>query len=79
MPKICFLKYAGGDIFWDKCIICYWNNCRISKNEIYLYDLFFDCLKYVKLNLKLQEIVNLILSFIFKPLIVLEGTFSGQI
>ena len=40
---------------------------------------FFDCLKYVKLNLKLQEIVNLVLSFIFKPLIVLEGTFSGQI
>ena len=65
--------------FWDKCIISYWNNCRISKNEIYSYDFFFDCLKYVKLNLKLQEIVNLVLSFIFKPLIVLEGTFSGQI
>ena len=30
-------------------------------------------------SLKLQEVVNLVLSFIFKPLIVLEGTFSGQI
>ena len=35
----------------------------------------FDCVKYVELNLKLQEVVKLVLSFIFKPLIVLEGTF----
>ena len=41
--------------------------------------IFFDCLKYIELNLKLQEIAKLVLSYIFKPLIVLEGTFSGQI
>ena len=45
----------------------------------FIHMIFFDCLKYVELNLKLQEVVNLVLSFIFKPLIVLEGTFSGQI
>ena len=80
MPKICFLKYVQeGTFFGTTALISYWNNCRISKNEIYSYDFFFYCLKYVELNLKLQEVVNLLLSFIYKPLNVLEGTFSGQI
>ena len=78
MPKICFLKYVlEGTFFGTNALISYWNNCRIL-NEIYSYD-FFSCLKYVELNLKLQEVVNLLLSFIYKPLNVLEGTFSGQI
>ena len=41
--------------------------------------MIFDCLNNVELNLKLQEVVNILLSFIYKPLNVLEGTFSGQI
>ena len=41
----------------------------------FIHMIVFDCLKYVELNLKLQEVVKLVLSFIFKPLIVLEGTF----
>ena len=45
----------------------------------FIRKIFFDCLKYVELNLKLQEVVNLLLSFIYKPLNVLEGTFLGQI
>ena len=58
-------------MFWrgivgTNALISYWNNCRISKNEIHSYDLF-DCLKYVELNLKLQEVVNLVLSFILSP------------
>ena len=79
MPKICFLKYVlEWTFFWTNALISYWNNCRISKNEIYSY-YFFYCLKYVELNLKRQEVVNLLLSFIYKPLNVLEGTFSRQI
>ena len=77
MPKICFLKYVlEGTFFGTNALISYWNN-SISKNGIYSYDFFFYCLKYVEL--KLQEVVNLLLSFIYKPLNVLEGTFSGQI
>ena len=80
MPKICFLKCVlEGTFFGTNALISYWNNCRISKNEIYSNDFFFDCLKYGELSLKLQEVVNLVSSFFFKPLIVLEGTFSGQI
>ena len=76
MPKICFLKYVlEGTFFGTNALISYWNNCRISKNEIYSYDFFFYCLKCVELNLKLQEVVNLLLSFNYKPLNVLEGTF----
>ena len=44
-----------------------------------IHMIFFYCLKYVELYLKLQAVVNLLLSFIYKPLNVLEGTFSGQI
>ena len=80
MPKICFLKYVlEGTFFGTNALISYWNNCRISKNEIYSYDFFFYFLKYVELNLKFQEVVNLLLSFIYKPSNVLEGTFSGHI
>ena len=47
MPKVYFLKYvlgvAGGGeaCFGTNALISYWNNCRISKNEIYSYDFFF--------------------------------------
>ena len=80
MPKICFLKYVlEGTFFGTTALISYWNNCSIFRKMKFIHMIFFYCLKYVELNLKLQEVVNLLLSFIYKPLNVLEGTFSGQI
>ena len=63
MPKICFLKYVlEGIFFGTNALISYWNNCRISKNEIYSYD-FFYCLKYVELNLKLPRSCESFIKF----------------
>ena len=54
MPKICFLQYVlEGTFFGTNALICYWNNRRISKNEIYSYDFFLIA----------QSMLNLILIF----------------
>ena len=58
MPKICFLKYVlEGTFLGTNALISYWNNCRISENEIYSYDFFFFyCLKYVELILNFKKL-----------------------
>ena len=54
MPKFCFLKdILEGIFFGTNALISYWNNCRISKNEIYPYDFsLLNCMLNLLVNFK---------------------------